>query len=170
MKKFKTQEIRDLFSQVMHEEISFSRMVEILNERVSEASEPKFKKGDKVRIKDGISSETHLDMQPCFMVRMDDLIGKELTVDGCVNGVVFTKESGYHFHEDWLEPYVEELKEADLAIFWDELKEYSSVRFYDRLNESEEYYQHKDHIGVSWANAIKFESIEQYERFIKGEI
>lgn len=37
MKKFKTQEIRDLFNQVMHEEISFSRMVEVINEMVSES-------------------------------------------------------------------------------------------------------------------------------------
>lgn len=46
MKNFKNQEIRDLLNQVYHEEISFSRMVEILNERVMEAEKPNFKDGD----------------------------------------------------------------------------------------------------------------------------
>ena len=36
MKKFTTAEIRDLYGQVTMGEISFSRMVEVINERVSE--------------------------------------------------------------------------------------------------------------------------------------
>lgn len=46
MKKFTTAEIRDLYGQVTMGEISFSRMVEILNERVVEANEPQYKDGD----------------------------------------------------------------------------------------------------------------------------
>lgn len=39
MKTFTTQEIRDLYDRFYREEISFTRMVEILNERVSEAED-----------------------------------------------------------------------------------------------------------------------------------
>lgn len=46
MKKFKTHEIRDLLNRVIVDEISFSRMVEIMNEMVMEAEEPNFKEGD----------------------------------------------------------------------------------------------------------------------------
>ena len=105
MKKFKTQEIRDLFNQVMHEEISFSRMVEVINEMVSEA-----------------------------------------------------------------EDIPAELKNGDLAIFWDNNKEHAIIRFYKKLNEREEYFQHKDQSGFYWKNAIKFESKEQYEKLLRGEI
>ncbi len=46
MKKITTEEIRDLFNRVMIEEISFSEMVEVINERVSEEGVSKFKDGD----------------------------------------------------------------------------------------------------------------------------
>ena len=46
MKKFTTAEIRDLYNRFYREEISFSRMVEIMNERVDETNEPQFKDGD----------------------------------------------------------------------------------------------------------------------------
>jgi len=178
MKKFRTQEIRDLLNQVMHEEISFSRMVEVLNEMVREANEPcvedipvsKFKKGDKVRIKQGVSSETNESIRPFFLSSMDKLIGKELTVKYCSNGGIVACD-GYLFSEDWLEPYVEELKEGDLAIFWDNEKEIAVIKSYDRsIGSEEDYFLHKDQNGFRWRNAIKFESKEQYERLIKGEI
>ena len=105
MKKFTKQEILELYGQVTLGEISFSQMVEILNQRVSEA-----------------------------------------------------------------EDTPEEPKNGDLAIFWDEDERYAAIRIYDRLNESEEYFRYKDKMGDVWANAIKFESKEQYERLIKGEI
>ena len=105
MKKFTTTEVRNLFNQVMREDIGFSEMVEVLNERVSEA-----------------------------------------------------------------EDIPEEPKKGDLAIFWEENKKYATIRIYDQSKESEEYVRHKDNIGSNWANAIKFESKEQYERLIKGEI
>ena len=40
MKKFTTEEIRGLLNQVYREEISFSRMTDIMNEMVSEAEKP----------------------------------------------------------------------------------------------------------------------------------
>lgn len=261
MKTFTTAEIRDLYNRFFREEISFSRMVEIMNERVSEEEKPNFKEGDflhsdwdnenitiilknrvgdhiyyhaskscyfgvavsddrywrdegdfrhateeekqelldalakkgkrwnaeklcvedipkhkfnvgdKVRIKHGVSSKTHLHISPKFATGMDDLIGKELTVDVCANGIVHIEESGYKFHEDWLEPYVEELKKGDLAIFWQFDKTQAVVRLFD--NEQGDVFQtpiYVDNTGHWWANAVKFESVEQYERLLKWEI
>ncbi len=128
----------------------------------------KFQKGDKVRIKAGVSSKTHGSISPIFVTAMDKLIGKELTVE--YYGNLFVRCDGYYFLEEWLEPYVEELKKGDLAIFWDDYKEFSTIRIYDRSNESEEYFRHKDQNGVNWKNAIKFESKEQYEKLINGEL
>jgi hypothetical protein len=178
MKKFTTEEIRDLFNQVMLGEISFSRMVEMINERVNEAEKPcvedmpkrKFKAGDKVRIKHGVSSKTHHSISPCFAPEMDDLIGKTMTVDRYTirDNYVVCNGSGWCFHEDWLEPY-EELKEGDLAIFWDSNKESAMIGKYDYLTRTNPF-MHKDKAGNIWTNAIKFESKEQYEKLIKGEI
>lgn len=174
MKKFTTQQIRDLLNRFFREEISFTRMVEILNEMVSEAEEPvrKFQKGDKVRIKEGISSKTHHNISPTFLEEMDELIGTTMTVSGYThgNGYVVCKESGWRFHEDWLEPYVEELKEGDLAIFWNLDKWEAFVGKYNGLLDNGSSFPHQDHRGNIWANAIKFESVEQYEKLIKGEI
>ena len=105
MKNFTKQEIIILLNQVMLGEISFSEMVEVINERVSEAAD-----------------------------------------------------------------IPEEPKKGDLAIFWNGVKKYATIRIYDRSNESAEYLLHKDIQGLNWSNAIKFESKEQYERFINGEL
>lgn len=64
----------------------------------------------------------------------------------------------------------EKTKKGDLAIFWEEKKKFATIRIYDRPNGKGAYFQHKDNIGSNWKNAIKFESKEQYERLIKGEI
>ena len=181
MKTFTKQEIRDLYNRFFREEISFSRMVEIMNERVSErvseAEKPcvddipvrKFKVGDKVRIKHGISSKTHYNVGPSFEEEMDDLIGKTMTINRYTDYYVECEGIEYAFLEEWLEPYVEQLKKGDLAIFWEENKKYATIRIYDGSKESEEYVRHKDNIGSNWKNAIKFESKEQYERLIRGE-
>ena len=183
MKTFTKQEIRDLLNKVIMDEVSFTRMVEIMNERVSErvseAEKPciedipvrKFKNGDKVRIKHGIQSKTHDNITPAFVDEMDDLIGKTMTVDRYIdwNNCVECEEIYWRFLEDWLEHY-EEPKKGDLAIFWDDSKEHAIIRFYDRPNESGEYFRYKDNMGFDWANAIKFEGKDQYERLIKGEI
>lgn len=174
MKKFTTTEVIDLLNQVMMGEISFFEMVEEINQRVSEAEKPvrKFKKGDKVQIKYGVSSKTHSNISPTFLEEMDELIGKTMTVSGYTheNGYVVCKESGWRFHEDWLEPYVEELKKGDLAIFWNLDKWKAFVGKYNGMLGNGSSFHHQDHRGNVWANAIKFESKEQFERFIKGEI
>ena len=262
MKTFTKQEVRDLLNKVIRDEVSFTRMVEIMNERVSErvseTNEPpykdgdfvvtddgsilifreevgdsiydhaflagdlmlltnpvapsfhgikryatevekqelvdalakegkrwneeklcvedipkrKFKSGDKVRIKEGISSKTHDDIDRSFVEKMDDLIGKTMTVDRYTDRDYYVACEGteYAFLEEWLEPYIEQLKKGDLAIFWDGVKKIAVIRIYGQSNESEEYLRHKDIQGFDWKNAIKFESKEQYERLIRGEI
>lgn len=125
--------------------------------------EAKFKVGDKVRIKDGISSKTH----PSF-VSMDKFIGKELTVkgysDGCVsfNGDIYN----HYYDEDWFEPYTDEPKNGDLAIFWDYDKGGAIISLYDKKG----HIYHYDSRGIYWRNAIKFESKEQFEKVLRGEI
>lgn len=104
MKKFTTQEIRGLLNQVMREEISFSEMVEVINERVSEAAD-----------------------------------------------------------------IPEEPKKGDLAIFWDNSKKHAIIRVYKQFLMGSPF-PHQDYMESRWKNAIKFESKEQYEKLIKGEI
>ena len=128
----------------------------------------KFKKGDKVRIKHGVSSKTHDNIGPAFVKEMDDLIGKTMTVDRCNDGnnYVGCERIYWSFLEDWLEPY-EGLKDGDLAIFWDFDKTRAVVRLFDNEHSDVSFYI--DNTGYWWYNAIKFESKEQYERLIKGE-
>ena len=114
MKTFTKQEVRDLLNKVIMDEVSFTRMVEIMNERVSER----------------VNEREKL----------------------CVEDIL------------------EEPKKGDLAIFWDEVRGSAIIKFYKKSNGSEEYFRHKDKNGFNWRNAIKFESKEQYERLIKGEI
>jgi len=252
MKKFTTEEIRDLLNQVYREEISFSRMVEVMNEMVDEKNEPQYKDGDfvvdevggilifrkkvgdsiynhayfyeplgvviiagtptlpsikrlateeekqelhdaiakegkrwneekkcvedipkrrfnvgdKVVLKSGYKKQDSLTYLTCF----DLLIGKPLTIKGYTDiGNVCFSDCPYIFDEDWLEPYVEELKEGDLAIFWDSNKEGAFIGIYKQLTMGT-IFKHKDHRGYMWKNALKFESKEQYERLIRGEI
>jgi hypothetical protein len=61
----------------------------------------------------------------------------------------------------------EELKKGDLAIFWDnEYGDYPLIRMYD----SKDYRGYYDSCGLFWDNAIKFESKEQFEKVLRGEI
>ena len=134
---------------------------------VEDIPKTKFKKCDKVRIKAGVSSKTHGSISPIFVTSMDNLIGKELTVESYGN--LFVRCYGYYFLEEWLEPYVEELKKGDWAIFWDFNKELASIGKYNQFIDGVSF-PHKDHRGVGWHNAIQFNSIEQYEKLINGEL
>ena len=104
MKKFTEQEIRIMLNQIYRGEISFSRMVEVINQRISEAEDTQ-----------------------------------------------------------------EELKKGDLAIFWDDMKEHAFVHVFNKFTSHSDLLPYTGMNGLRWKNAIKFESIEQYERFIKGE-
>ena len=159
---FKTKDMRIKINDKIYRLKEIESGVDSLMELVEE---PKFKKGDKVMLKSGCKSRGGL----LYLTVFDQYIGDPLTVLGYTeSGNVFFDEFMYKLDEEWLEPY-EELKKGDLAIFWDEDKKYAVIRFYDRPNESEECFRYKDKMGNVWANAIKFESKEQYERLIRGE-
>jgi hypothetical protein len=138
---------------------------------VEDIPKRKFKKGDKVRIKDGVSSKTHCNIYPCFLDEMDDLIGKTMTVDRYTDDgkYVVCEETEFNFREEWLEPYVEELKEGDLAIFWDDDKNAAVIGKYGKFTAGQPF-PHSNHRELIWKNAIKFESKEQYEKLLKGEM
>ena len=104
MKKFTEQEIRIMLNRVYREELSFSRMVEEINQRVSEAAD-----------------------------------------------------------------IPDKLKEGDLAIFWNFNAGTAMIGEYD-YSLKDDHYPNKDKMGNIWANAIKFESKEQFKRLIRGEI
>jgi hypothetical protein len=172
--RFKTKDMRikinDKIYRLKEIESGVDSLMELVEEPCIEDTVRKFKKGDKVRIKHGVSSKTHYNVCPCFSPEMDDLIGKTMTVDRYTdwNNYVVCNESDWRFHEDWLEPY-EELKEGDLAIFWDSNKEEAFIGVYKQFLMGV-IFQHKDHRGNLWKNALKYESKEQFEKLIKGEI
>ena len=106
-----------------------------------------------------------------YLTVFDQYIGNPLTVSGYTeSGNVFFDGFGYRLDEDWLEPYVEELKKGDLAIFWNDNKACAFIGKYNGLLVNNLPFPHKDNRGNAWTNAIKFESREQYERFINWEI
>lgn len=138
---------------------------------VEDIPQPNFKVGDEVIIKKGISSESHRGIFPCFTRDLDDYIGQKLVISNVqwhTSGVYLygVDENMYRFLEDWLEPYAEELKKGDLAIFWDDNKDYAIIRIYNIKG----YSYHSDSYGHLWKNAIKFESKEQFEKVLRGEI
>lgn len=131
--------------------------------RIEDIPQRKFKPGDKVELKDGMLDKRG--ESPYFMAEMDVFIGEVLTV-GSYNseGYIFLNEAeGWEFAEDWLELYSDEPIFGELAIFWDSRKEYSTVKLYT----GHTIVGHCDHLGVSWANAIKFISKEQFIEHIK---
>lgn len=132
----------------------------------------KFKVGDKVRIKEGISSKTHKGVGPSFVSTMDKFIGQELTVKWYSSrgwGVFCGDGLEYEFAEEWLEPYTDELKEGDLAIFWDDAQSEALIGVYNQFYDGSPF-PHEDHIGNGFKNAVKFESKEQFEKLINGEL
>ena len=73
----------------------------------------KFKKGDKIRIKDEVSSETHCEQYPHFLERMDEMKDKVLTIRGFAYlGNIRVEEFEYNLHPEWVEP-VKEFKKGD---------------------------------------------------------
>lgn len=118
----------------------------------------KFKAGDKVRVKRGVDIGTNM---------CDGLI---LTVSEYHNqrqNILYCKGFPYLFREDWLEPYVEELKKGDLAIFWGDNNLNPTIRLYHVKS----YNGHSDNFGTVWDNAVKWDGTkEQFEKILRGEI
>jgi hypothetical protein len=125
----------------------------------------KFKNGDKVVLKSGYKKSDGL----IYLDVFDLFIGKKITVAGYTDVAnVHFYDCPYIFDEDWLESY-EELKEGDLAIFWDDDKNAAVIGKYGKFTAGQPF-PHSNHREHIWKNALKFESKEQYERLIKGEI
>lgn len=135
---------------------------------IEDIPKPKFKNGDKVTLKSGCISKTGLEYLPLF----DRYIGVRLEVDSYSESGNVRCNNGFYFAEDWLEPWSDEPKngdepkKGDLAIFWDYTKEGAIIRIYDKKN----HIYHYDSYGMDWNNAIKFESKEQFEKILRGEI
>ena len=125
---------------------------------IEDIPQPRFKNGDKVRIKRGVNTGA-------FMCD-----GLTLTVDKYHDqypNTLYCKGLPYLFHENWLEPYVEELKKGDLAIFWDNDYLNPLIRLYDTKRRN----KHYDNIGTGWDNAVKWDGTkEQFEKILRGEI
>jgi MoaA/NifB/PqqE/SkfB family radical SAM enzyme len=68
-----------------------------------------------------------------------------------------------------VEDIPEKPKRGDLAIFWDSNKGSAMIGKYDYFI-GDFTFPHRDHRGDVWKNAIKFESKEQFEKLIRGEI
>ena len=138
---------------------------------VEDISVRKFQNGDKVRIKDGVSSKTHKRQSPRFAPEMDDLIGKTMTVDRYtdVNGYVVCNGSSWCFHEDWLEPWSDEPKVGDWVISWN--NDMSSAVIGVKINATPmPGCKHVLNNNNSYKHAIKFESKEQFEKILNGKV
>ena len=62
-----------------------------------------------------------------------------------------------------------ELKEGDMAIFWDSTPCVAIIAVYGEFKEDENV--HYDHRGMCWDNAIKWDGTkEQYKRVLRGEL
>ena len=130
----------------------------------------KFKAGDKVKIKDGISSETHLHIAPGFTSGMDEFIGKELIVkEYSSSGWVafYGDDYEFQFEEDWLEPWIDEPKVGDWVIFWDHIEVARIGMLTDiRPDELEKYVV--DHL-IGWNHAVKWDGTKEHlEKIRKG--
>lgn len=130
---------------------------------IEDIPQRKFKPGDKVKVKDEMLYKE--EESPYFVTEMHGFIGKVLTIKSYSSaGYIYLNEAtGWIFAEDWLELYSDKPEKGDLAIFWDYDKKYSKIGICE-INHPGNYV---DHTGTPWLNAIKFESKEQFEDFLK---
>ena len=136
----------------------------------------KFKAGDKVKIKDGISSETQGGVYPYFEDFLDQYIGKVMTVKKYITTdigeYIRTDEAkkGDHyfgFAENWLEPWSDEPKVGDWVIYWDSIQT-AKVGILACIRPDERYKYVVDD-GDWWRYAVKWNgTIEHLEKIRKG--
>ena len=88
----------------------------------------KLKKGDKIRIKDEVSSKTHRMMPPHFTENMNELKGKVLTVARTTpNGYLVTEGIPWMLHPDWVTLVESEQKDDSGSVVAEIIKELSEV-------------------------------------------
>lgn len=153
---------------------------------IEDIPKQRFKPGDKVRIKDGISSETLRSAHTYISEEMDIYAREILTVNGYgFRGRVLVDECSCSFSEDCLElsnkstdwapapeDFKGELKPGDLCIFWENTRENAFIRIFEGKKEYSGYSDdaYIDNCGFSWKHAVKFESKEQLEKVRRGEL
>ena len=121
---------------------------------IEDIPQSRFKIGDKVRIKMGVSIGTNT---------CDELILTVSEYHEQCHDLLYCKGFPYLFHEDWLEPYSEELKKGDLAIFWDNEHLKPLICLYH--GKSQVGRRHFDNFGTAWDNAVKWDGTkEQFEK------
>lgn len=159
------------------------RMIEALAERdkrwnaekkcVEDISKRKFKAGDKVRIKNDVSSKTHGHIHPHFTSMMNKFIGKKLTVKkyNRFERVVFYEDDwGYNFAEDWLEPWSDEPKVGDWVIYWDYIKEIARSGVLTGISTAGKHKYIVDN-GSGWKHAVKLDGTKDHlEKIRSGKV
>ena len=130
----------------------------------------KFKAGDKVRIKEGISSKTHWNISPTFVEGMDDLIGKTMTVDRYVDGDNYVECEGIYwsFLENWLEPCSEEPKVGDWVIFWDHSPKIAKVGILTDIM-SNSGCKYRIDGRAHWMHAVKWDGTKEHIEKVRKE-
>lgn len=119
----------------------------------------KFKAGDKVQIKAGVSSKTHSSISPAFVPRMDECIGKTMEVESYdEEGYIALVGQSWNFVEDWLELYKEEYIIGEWYFFYNNYKEKGVLRklkdFYPITDSPTFPYPFKDNGDRFWKHAI----------------
>lgn len=136
-----------------------------------EKQQRKFKAGDKVKIKDGISSKTHKPIPPYFPNAMDEFIGKELIVKEytSIGWIVFYEDDyGYQFDEDWLEPWSDEPKVGDMVIAWNNDMSHVVIGIKIDANPAQGC-KHVLNNNNSYKHAVKFDCTKEHlEKIRKG--
>ena len=125
--------------------------------------EPAFKVGDKV-----IVNKPQKVQYPAWVSNMDELHGKTLTVRNIgKEGYLCMNECGWNFHPDWcMKVEAPKPKVGDRCIFWDDNKSNAIIGKLTKIN-YESYCPYEVADVVSYKNCIKFESMEQYNKFIE---
>ena len=123
----------------------------------------KFKVGDKVTLKPGISNSDLV-----YVVKFDKYIGKSLTIQKYTEyGNVSFKEIPYVFRQDWLEYYRNQPVIGDIVIAWP-LK-YEEKAIIGMLRGIDDDYM-TYHVGKGfYTHAVKWDGTrEQYEKILNG--
>lgn len=147
--------------------------------RIEDIPKRKFKAGDKVRIKDGVSNKTQGSVYPYFEDFLDQYIGKVMTVKKYITTdigeYITTSEAkrGDHyfgFAEDWLEPWNDEPKVGDWVIFWDHSPKAARVGILTDIRSDAKCKYGVDGLAW-WLHAVKWDGTKEHlEKVIRGEI
>ncbi len=125
-------------------------------------NEPTFKVGDWVLIK----KPKDVGQKPPYWVSSMDIYDRLLLEIEKINSYGHLVIDGWRFHPDWCTKAEAPKPEVgDICIFWDEDKSGAVIGKLTSIDTSHYPYEVVD--VLSYKNCIKFESMEQYNKFIK---